>query len=159
MAGSPPRDNRGKWVRDVTTIERDAECTRLRSRGLSYRAIANELGIDVHSAHEGVQRCLAETLTEAATELRQIELERLDTLYAAATAVLEREHITVNNGKVIYQGDTPLADDAPVLAAIDRLLKISESRRKLLGLDSPEKVSLSGGVTYELVGVDVDQLR
>jgi hypothetical protein len=33
----------------------------------------------------------------------------------------------------------PVLDDAPVLAAIDRLLRIQERRARLLGLDAPTR--------------------
>lgn len=72
---------------------------------------------------------------------------RLDRLENAALKVLERHHITVNNGRVITVDGEPLLDDAPVLAAIDRLVKIEAERlrngealRRLLGLDMPVKV-------------------
>lgn len=72
---------------------------------------------------------------------------RLDRLESAALKVLERHHITVNNGRVITVDGEPLLDDAPVLAAIDRLVKIEAERvrngealRRLLGLDMPVKV-------------------
>jgi hypothetical protein len=73
--------------------------------------------------------------------------ERLGTLERAALQVLEREHITVNNGRIIVLNDMPLPDDGPVLAAIDRLVKIEDARqrnneslRRLFGLDAPTKV-------------------
>lgn len=72
---------------------------------------------------------------------------RLDRLENAALKVLERHHITVNNGRVITVDGEPLLDDAPVLAAVDRLLKIEAERvrngealRRILGLDMPVKV-------------------
>jgi hypothetical protein len=80
-------------------------------------------------------------------ERLEAELLRLDELEARAREVLDRHHITVNNGRVINVDGQPLQDDGPVLAAIDRLLKIedarrknNESQRKLLGLDAPTKV-------------------
>jgi hypothetical protein len=80
-------------------------------------------------------------------ERLEAELLRLDELEARARQVLDRHHITVNNGRVINVDGQPLQDDGPVLAAIDRLLKIedarrknNESQRKLLGLDAPTKV-------------------
>jgi hypothetical protein len=80
-------------------------------------------------------------------ERLEAELLRLDELEARARQVLDRHHITVNNGRVISVDGQPLQDDGPVLAAIDRLLKIedarrknNESQRKLLGLDAPTKV-------------------
>lgn len=74
-------------------------------------------------------------------------LARLDGLEAAAIKVLEREHITVNNGHIITLDGSPLPDDGPVLAAIDRLIKVEDARvrngealRRILGLDMPVKV-------------------
>jgi hypothetical protein len=52
-----------------------------------------------------------------------------------------------------------LADDAPVLNAVDRLVKISESRRKLLGLDAPAKVQSEGTVRYSIDGVNPEDLK
>jgi hypothetical protein len=75
------------------------------------------------------------------------ELVRLGELEERARLVLGRHHITVNNGRVIAIDGEPLQDDGPVLAAIDRLIKIEDARRKnnaeqrkLLGLDAPTKV-------------------
>lgn len=80
-------------------------------------------------------------------ERLEAELLRLDELEVRARQVLDRHHITVNNGRVITINDEPLLDDGPVLQAIDRLVKIedarrrnNESQRKLLGLDAPTKV-------------------
>ncbi|MEU9792893.1 helix-turn-helix domain-containing protein [Streptomyces sparsogenes] len=156
---SQPRGPNGKWIYTPEGAERDAEAARLRARGLSYRAIAAELGVDLHTAHNAVKRALAAIVQEPAEDVRRMELERLDALYEAAMGVLEREHVTVSQGKIIYQGDEPLLDDGPVLQAIDRLLRIQERRAKLLGLDAATKTQVSGGVRYELVGIDPEQLK
>lgn len=148
------RDGRGAFTRDPATVARDAEAARLRSRGLTYRQIAAELNIDVSNAHAAVKRVLAETVEEVGSEVRQLELERLDTMQQAVMDVLERQHVTVSQGRVVSLDGSPILDDGPILAAIDRLLKISESRRKLLGLDAAQKLDVTGGLTYEIVGVD-----
>lgn len=154
------RGGDGKYVRTLDGAEREAEAARLRSRGHTYQHIAEQLGFsNKGTAYHAVQRALAEVVAEPAAEAVQFELDRLDQLHRAALAVMEAEHITVNNGKVIELHGQPLPDDGPVLAAIDRLVRISESRRKLLGLDSPVKTQISGGLTYEVVGVDTDALR
>lgn len=148
----------GQFVKSADTAERDAEACRLRTRGLSYREIAAALGYDGEgSAYNAVKRSLNATLAEPAEEVRKTELQRLDDLYRAALAVLERMHVTVSNGRVVQHRVAgtgtwdaeagrwvdaewvDLADDAPVLAAIDRLLKIQERRARLLGLDAPVK--------------------
>jgi DNA-binding CsgD family transcriptional regulator len=168
------RNNRGKFVRSLDTAKRNAEACDLKAKGWSYRKIAEHFGIDVHTAYNAVQNTLKETLQEPAENLRTLMLERLDAelvrlndLEEAARTVLERNHYTVApSGQIVYHGGEALTDDGPVLAAIDRLLKIDEqrrkndeSRRKLLGLDQPAKVEHSGGVKYEIVGVDPRDLK
>jgi hypothetical protein len=154
MAGVT-RDGNGRFERTAETAARDAEAARLRSRGLTYRQIAEQLGLaGPGKAHEAVKRVLAETVADAADDLRLVELERLDQMYQATLKVLESEHYAVSHGKVIYLdgGTEPLTDNAPVLQAIDRLLKIQERRAKLLGLDAPAKtnVTVSDAITSEI---------
>ncbi|MFD9764733.1 hypothetical protein ACFWXI_14520 [[Kitasatospora] papulosa] len=139
-----PRGGNGQYFRTLSDAQRDAEAARLRARGLTYQQIADELGWTSRGdAHHAVQRALEATVKEAADEVRAIELDRLDTLYVAAMDVLERQHVTVSNGRVVSLNEEPLPDDGPVLAAIDRLLKIQERRSKLLGLDAPSKAAIS----------------
>ncbi|MFI9200172.1 hypothetical protein [Streptomyces sp. NPDC053048] len=166
MPDEPSEDTRtqarggdGKWIYTPEAARRDAEAAELRAKGWHYRRIAEHLGIDVHTAHQAVQRALKAIVQEPAEEVRTLELERLDRLYERAVEVLERRHVTVSQGKIIYEGGEPLADDGPVLQAIDRLLRIQERRAKLLGLDAATKTQVSGGVRYEIVGVDMDQLK
>jgi len=148
----------GRFTRSIETAERDAEAARLRARGLSYRAIAARMGVDVSTAHAAVQRALKATVEEPAADVRVLELERLDRMYETVMGVLERKHVTVSNGKVVTLDDEPIEDDGPVLAAVDRLLRIQERRAKLLGLDAEKKINLSGGVQYEIVGVSPEDL-
>ncbi len=126
----------GKYTRSPDTAERDAEAARLRARGWSYRRIASELKISPASAYEAVQRTLKAIVEEPAAEVRQLELDRLDAMYDAAIKVLEAEHVTVSQGKVVMLDGEPLKDDAPVLRAIETLLKIQQRRAALLGLDA-----------------------
>lgn len=176
------RGGNGRFVRSADTAQRDAAAARLRSDGQTYQAIADLLGFgDPSTARAAVERALAAVIQEPAGELRTLELDRLDRMYREVLAVLEREHVTVSNGKVVskvvgYEVDDEgnerrnadgerlpiwevVLDDAPVLAAVDRMLKIQERRAKLLGLDAETKVNLSGGVTYEIVGVDLTALQ
>lgn len=105
----------------------------------------------------------------AALLIVQREIESLDLLARAAWGVLSARHYVVNQGVVVWHnpgveppgrtkrgwanvtelkrdieaeqaaGARPLEDDAPVLKAIESLLKIAERRAKLLGLDAPVK--------------------
>jgi hypothetical protein len=146
----------GQFAPDPTTPERAVEAMRLRTRGMSYREIAQEMGFNNESAvRDLVSRALLATLSEPADDLRQLELQRLDFMWAAVLKVLERHHVTVSNGKVIYLGDTPLHDDAPILAAVDRLVKIQDRRAKLLGLDAPQRVEV---LTIDAIDAELARL-
>jgi hypothetical protein len=119
--------------RSIVTAERDAQAARLRAEGRTYRQIADEMGIAVQSAHEAVQRALTAAVREPSDEVRALELARLDELWQAGWAVLKAHHVTVQQGKVVYLGDEPLSDDAPVLNAIDRLLRVRWSTSPKVG--------------------------
>ena len=96
-----------------TAAERRKEALELRALGYSYQAIADELGYaNRGSAYKAVNQELKNIPREAAEHARELELGRLDEMQAAAM-----------NGA--------LAGD---LFAIDRVVKIIESRSKLLGL-------------------------
>jgi hypothetical protein len=171
-----PRGHHGKYDRSPDTAVKQAEAMELRGLGHSYQAIATEMGITKSYAHELVTGGLAATIAEPAEQLRTLELQRLDDellrlagLEATVHKVLEKKHLVVSHGQIVRKDGEPLEDDAPALAAIDRLLRIDEQRRrngverrKLLGLDAAQKVEqqvdLSGGLRYEIVGVDPAEL-
>jgi hypothetical protein len=104
----------------VLAREREVQALELRKAGATYEAIGAKLGMTAQGAHAVVKRVLermsAET-DEAAAEVRRLELERLDTAVLAIASQVKRGN----------------------LGAIDRWLRISESRRKLLGIDAPNK--------------------
>lgn len=135
-------DYDGQFVRTPDTARRDAQAAELRAQGRTYQQITDELGYaDRGNAHRAVRRALRDIVKGPAEKLIQQEAERLDTLYEEALAVLERDHLTVSHGRIICGDDgQPIPDDGPKLAAIDRLVKIRESYRRLFGLDSPTKV-------------------
>lgn len=99
--------------RRKTAAEKRAEALELRAMGYSYQAVADEVGYaSKGAAHNAVSKGLADIPREAAEQARELELGRLDDLQMAAM-----------NGA--------LAGD---LFAIDRVIKVIESRAKLLGL-------------------------
>lgn len=147
--GIPDHDNRdgkGRFVQSLEGAERDREAVRLRSRGRTYQQISDELGYGgAGTAHRAVKKTLAEVTRDAAEEHIAIQLERLDMMYQSVLDVLERQHYTVSQGRLIYlhEDAPPLEDDSPILAAVDRLVKIEERRSKLLGLDAPAKTTVT----------------
>jgi AraC-like DNA-binding protein len=142
--GGHTRDGTGRFTHNYTTAQRDARAAELRDEGWTLQAIADELGYhDKSHARQGIRRALREVVRGPAEQLLAREAERLDTLYEEALEVLQRNHLTVSHGKVIKDDDgNVLLDDGPKLAAIDRLVKIRESYRKLFGLDAPSRVSV-----------------
>lgn len=100
---------------EVISAERRIKALELRKDGWSYRAIAAELNVSVATAHRDIGHCLKELnrLEQDTTEeWRRLELERLD---ACQIAIAQQ----------VKQGN---------FAAIDRWLRISEQRCKLLNL-------------------------
>lgn len=165
--GNPPgnpnqnaRDTRGHYIRTPETAERDARAAQLRAEGRTFQQIADELGYsDKKSAHDAVRRALREIVKGPAEKLIALHVERLETLYEKALEVLDADHVVVSHGKVITGMDgEPLVDNGPKLAAIREARSTMESFRKLMGLDQPTQVAVSGAVRYEVVGVNPEEL-
>lgn len=96
---------------------REAKALDLRLLGYSHERIARELGYQHRSAaKKAIDRALAAIPREAAIQLRDIELERLD---LAQRSLADK----------IVHGN---------LGAIDRLIRIMDHRAKLLGLYEPQ---------------------
>jgi hypothetical protein len=72
-------------------------------------------------------------------------------LEAAAETVMEimaRDHVHVSQGRVMKDDNgIPLIDDGPKLAAAEKIRALSESLRKLDGLDAATKVDTSITIT------------
>lgn len=154
------RDPQGKYTRTTATAERDARACELRAQGLTYQQIAEELGYsDKSNARQAVRRAVREIVKGPAEQLLQLHMERLETLYEAALDVVETDHVLVSHGRIITDDTgTPLKDNAPKLAAIREARATMESFRRLVGLDAEQKINVSGGVRYEVVGITRDDL-
>ena len=140
-------------------LEREITAVEMRRDGRTYDEIALELGYANRSgAYQAVSRCLARRAKEPSDEVRLHELERQDYMWRKVVAVLENQHITVSNGKVVTIDGVPIADDAPVLQAVDRLIKIQERRAKLLGLDAPSRQVVQI-IPQEAIDAEIAQLE
>lgn len=123
--------------------ERDAWAADRWADGWSLRDIAAGLDVSVSNAHAAVERAMTasrEAKVSAGERARAVQRARLERAHEAAMGVLEARHITVSNGRVVLLGDEAIPDHDPVLRAVDRIVKISESMRRLDGLDQPVKV-------------------
>lgn len=151
------RGGNGRYVPTPEAAKRTARAMDLRAQGWTYQRIADELGYSsrataAEAVHDGMTRIIREpaaAVLHFELERLDAELARLDDLEQKARKVLTAHHIVVSNGRVIIHPDThePMEDDAPVLQAIDRLIKIEDARRrngerraKLTGIEAAVKV-------------------
>lgn len=150
----------GRYVRSPATVARDAQAVDLRAQGLTYQQIADELDYaDKKGAYDAVRRGMSDIIREPAERLLGIHLERLETLYESALEVLEGDHVVVSHGQIVRGADgQPLKDTGPKLAAIREARSTLDSFWTLTGMKKPAKVEHSGGVTYEIIGVDPSEL-
>ena len=140
-AQRPPR-RRGESER---IAERRVLALELRKAGGSYREIARQLGVDVHTAHADVNAELAalrETAVAEATELRALELARLDGMNLGLWPGVEA-------------GSPP---------AVSAAVRVSERRAKLLGLDeaTTTRTEISGSLSVTAqsrLKAEADELR
>jgi hypothetical protein len=110
--------------RQVQADENRQRAIQLRMSCVSYRTIAETLGISVGRAHQCVMEALAEMREqthEAAAHVRDMELARLD---------VEWFHIEGKHDP----------------RSLDSKLKIMERRAKLLGLDAPVESRVGGSL-------------
>ena len=109
----------------IKAVDKHAQALRMRQAGASYEDIARVLGYrSASGAHNAIKSAMKKCLQEPADELRLLELSRLDEAL-----------------KAIW-GDVKKGS----LFAIDRFLKISERRSRLLGLDAKTEISLQGEI-------------
>ncbi|MBD9723457.1 hypothetical protein PV755_45360 [Streptomyces caniscabiei] len=150
------RDGRGHYIRTPETAARDARAAELRAQNWTLQQIADELGFsDRSNARDAVRRALTDIVRGPAERLLSLHMERLESLYEAAIEVLEADHIVVSQGRIVFGEDgRPLKDSGPKLAAIREARYTLDAFWNLTGMKKPAKVEHSGGVTYEVVGVD-----
>lgn len=120
MAKKPKPNPRGgprKGMTDEQRAEEVQKMIQMRRAGVSYRAIGDHFNLSHLTVFEKVRDELRRIPKDEVAELRTLEAQKLD---YAETRLQE----------AIKIGDTK---------AINTLVRISESRRRLLGLDMPEQ--------------------
>lgn len=127
--------------RDRHTWEQIALACGYADRGAAYNAAKLEM------SRRQVE------INETIDDIRKAELDHLEMLSMKALEVLAKTHLHVSAGAVTMHRGKELLDDGPTMSAIDRLVKISESRRKLLGLDAASKAEVSTQVQFTVQGI------
>lgn len=123
--------------------QRRARALELRTQGATHAQIAEDLCVSEERARQLVLEALKEVAAhtqEVAAHWRDLELERLERVHQSLAAAL--------------------VDAEPAVASkiCAQIVRASESRRKLLGLDAPTKVQVEAEVA-PLDAERVQQLR
>lgn len=100
----------------------------LKLRGWNYRRIAEELGVSVGTVSNRIQQAIAERVDPRVEEYRAIELDKLENAE-------ERLWQQVAEGTA---GRLP--------RVVEVLMKVSERRSKLLGLDAPDRQQIEATI-------------
>jgi hypothetical protein len=139
---------------------RDAKALGYRAQGWTFDRIAAEMGYANRSgAQKAVERAFAASVRETSEEAKVLILADLYEAKREAWEVLKRKHVTVSHGRIITRqvgierdedgierldmdGKTipvyeDVEDDGPVLAAIDRIVKIDQEIAKIHGAYAP----------------------
>jgi hypothetical protein len=157
MSGSSPQGGPGKEKRFLVA-ERRRQAIAMRCAGATWQDVADALDYSSRqAAHKDISTAFEQErkqMSEGLEELRQLELARLDTLIAKATEILVADHPYLFGGEVV----PGVSNSGPVLAAVDKLKALSESRRKLLGLDAQPEQGGGGTVQFYVNGVDMGKL-
>ena len=152
---------------------RRAKLVQYRLEGRPYDEIYAELGYgSASTARKDFNRALEENIAAQHTSVevyREVEilrldgeLERLTRLYERVEAILDRHHITISQGRVVLHDGETVEDFGPIFAAVDRLVRIDDARRrnaerraKLLGLDKPQQIEV---LTIDDIDAQIAQL-
>lgn len=108
--------------KSIKVTEQRARALELRSAGCSYRLIAERMGVSLGQAHKlvrGGMRAAQARIDRLGNQLAALEYERLEAPVANLVMLLK-------SGKL---------DPAELCQVIETIRRLSESRRKLRGLD------------------------
>jgi hypothetical protein len=142
--------------------KRDREASRLSAIGHSPDEIAEILNLtdretglpDARRAVTAIRRGLTAVYRFTADETKLQELQSLDEMERHLWGQLRREHVLVQQGRVIMVEGQVVQDERFVLETLDRILKIKERRSKYLGLDAQVRLS----VEADQIGSEISSL-
>lgn len=149
--GEDPNSNEKR----LEIAQRRAKVIELVGQSRTYRQIAKELGISIGTVTSDFHEALKEIPRASVEDLREQEDQRLQWLLEKTLEMLENpvNPQTSGDGKSIL--GIQITNPAQAMA---ELRKISESRRKLHGLDAPVEISGSLSVDYTINGVNPEDV-
>lgn len=157
------RAGNGRFTRTPDTAARDAAAVRLRAQGASVEEIAATLGYaNKGTASKAVQRALQAVVRPDVEQLRALQGDELDAIQQECWRIISTPHPKVSaSGRIVVDPSTgePVTDPAPIVAALNTLVRVGERRAKLLGLDGPAKVEIKQMPTLAELRGYVEQMR
>lgn len=137
-------------TRHTETVYRRAFVLRLRMEGHSLGWIAKKVSV----SRTTVFKDLKLALTELAEERKGLAEQHVD-LEAAKLEAFSRELVNIIK---IERALGPVANHQTIMQAIAGLMKVSERKARLLGLDAPEKIHVTETVLSSISDEDLDSL-
>lgn len=142
--------------------KRDREAARLKAMGWSLDEIAEKLQLtsavtgepDTMRAKSAVQNGLALVHQVTVDEKRLEQLQHYEMMKQHIWASIDKDHVLVQQGKVVFRDGVPVEDRRFALEAFDRLNRIEESISKLLGTHAAQRFS----VEADQLGSEISQL-
>lgn len=129
--------------RTAASMQRDAEAYQLHLSGLTYQQIADQNGWQTRGAAlKAVRRAIADTYRLPHAEAVTVEQDRLDMLTCTFAGLAA----------------DPGQDARTIITAGLALLRVSESRRRLLGLDAPARQRVEV-ITEDMVDAEIRRLE
>jgi hypothetical protein len=139
--------------------ERRAEVIRRHNNGETFTAIGEAMGISRQSVHECYWRAVRAIPAKAVHEIRDDINARLAGLIAHTDEIRSRNHVKVNNGVIVKDGDgNPLLDDGPEVDAIREQRALLDQIAKLNGANAPAQVTVNGQISFVINNVDMGNL-
>jgi hypothetical protein len=158
-----PRSPNGGKPRGLALEGRNGEIYRAVAIYQKTReAVAEEYGISRQRVDQIVEKVRKELPAHDLDEMREETLELYREMNRRTLEMVDLIPAPVFVGK---DGDIALDERGQVvrdysgrMKAIELALKITEQRRKLMGLDAAQKSEVGGSVKFEIVGVNTDDL-
>lgn len=127
--------------RAIEAAERRARVVALRRQRRTFADIGNELGVSAQRAHQLYWEAVEEVPAAEVHQHRAEELILIDDAIADLL-MLAKSH----------------RQPRTAVEAWNSIRGWAERKAKLLGLDAPTRAEIGGKLSYEIIGVDLEQL-
>lgn len=165
---------------------RNSQIWQLHLSGWTQERIGAKFGISHARVSQILKQIRASIPDPTRHELITTEIERLDYVLTKCWEVMEDTHLAKSGGRVVHdiveyahdeEGNIltddngnpvpaelrKLHDSAPILQAADRVIVAGRERRRLLGLDAPQRAEHSGPqggpIPVDVTELSPDQVR